>query len=79
MRYILLFFIRVYQKTLSLDHGILGKMFPNMRYCKFNPTCSEYSFEAIKKYGSIKGTGMAIKRISRCNSKTQAGTYDPVI
>jgi putative membrane protein insertion efficiency factor len=79
MKYVLLFIIKIYQKTFSLDHGILGKTFPNMRYCKFNPTCSEYSFEAIKKYGSIKGTVMAVKRIARCNSKTQAGTYDPVV
>jgi len=79
MRYILLFFIRIYQKTLSYDHGLLGKMFPNVRYCKFVPTCSEYAYDAVKKYGSIKGSFMAAKRVARCNSKTPAGTYDPVV
>lgn len=78
MKQILLFLIRIYQKTLSLDHGYLGKVFPNTRYCKFLPTCSEYSYEAIDKYGVLKGGAMAVKRIVKCNPWTEPGKYDPV-
>ena len=44
--------IRFYQKTLSLDHGFLRHRFPN-GYCRFRPTCSEYSLAAFKKYGFL--------------------------
>ncbi len=35
-------------------------------YCRFVPTCSEYTYEAVKKYGVIKGLWLGIKRVSRC-------------
>lgn len=46
--------------------------------CKYEPTCSNYAIEAISKYGSIKGTILAIKRIMRCNPFSKGG-YDPVL
>lgn len=46
--------------------------------CKFTPTCSNYGIEAIKTYGSIKGTILTIKRILRCNPLSKGG-YDPLI
>ena len=46
--------------------------------CKFIPTCSNYGIEAIKEYGSIKGTFLTIKRILRCNPFSKGG-YDPLI
>ena len=78
MSSIVLFFIRIYQKTLSYDHGYLGKLFPNNRPCKFTPSCSEYSYQAIEKYGVIKGGKLAINRISRCTPRATPGQYDPV-
>ncbi|MGB9694685.1 MAG: membrane protein insertion efficiency factor YidD [Caldisericaceae bacterium] len=45
--------------------------------CRFIPTCSEYSFEAINKYGVKKGGWLAIKRILRCNPYFPGG-HDPV-
>ena len=45
--------------------------------CRFVPTCSEYAIQAIKKYGSLKGTYLAIKRILRCHPWGGSG-YDPV-
>lgn len=69
--------IKIYQKTLSLDHGLLGKFVPGIRACIFVPTCSEYAHEAIKRYGSIKGSILAIKRIVRCGPWSAPG-YDPV-
>lgn len=45
--------------------------------CRYTPTCSQYALEAIQKYGAIKGTWLAIKRISRCHPWGGSG-YDPV-
>lgn len=45
--------------------------------CRFTPTCSEYTIEAIKKHGPIKGLWLAVKRISRCHPWGGSG-YDPV-
>ena len=45
--------------------------------CRFKPTCSQYALEAIKKYGIVKGSFLAIKRILRCNPFCNGG-YDPV-
>ncbi|MBP1538962.1 MAG: membrane protein insertion efficiency factor YidD [Prevotella sp.] len=45
--------------------------------CRFTPTCSEYAKEAIKKHGPVKGLGLAIWRILRCNPWGGSG-YDPV-
>lgn len=46
--------------------------------CKFIPTCSNYGIEAIKTYGSIKGSILTIKRIIRCNPLCEGG-YDPLV
>jgi len=68
--------IRIYQKTLSFDHGFMRHFFPN-GYCRFHPTCSEYGYQAVEKYGVIKGGFMAIWRILRCNPFNKGG-HDPV-
>ena len=46
-------------------------------HCKYTPTCSQYAIEAIEKYGPLKGLGLAIWRILRCNPFSKGG-YDPV-
>ena len=46
-------------------------------HCRFYPTCSQYAIEAIQKYGVVKGTFLACKRILRCNPFSEGG-YDPV-
>lgn len=68
MRYILIFLIKVYRL-------IISPLFPSS--CRFTPTCSEYSIEAIKKYGVVKGGILSVKRISRCHPLNPGG-YDPV-
>ena len=45
--------------------------------CKYYPTCSEYTKQAIMKYGTIKGTIKGLKRILRCNPFSKGG-YDPL-
>jgi putative membrane protein insertion efficiency factor len=66
--YVFLYSIRGYQTLLS---PMLG------HHCRFTPTCSEYAYQAIKKYGLIKGTFMSFRRILRCHP-FHPGGYDPV-
>jgi len=68
MKYLIIFFIKLYQIVISPIS--LGK-------CRFTPSCSNYTIEAVIKYGSIRGTIMGIKRIMRCNPFNPGG-YDPV-
>jgi putative membrane protein insertion efficiency factor len=68
-RFPILGIIRVYQKTLS-------KAIPG-NTCRFYPSCSHYSYQAIYKYGVIRGGLMATWRILRCNPFSKGG-YDPV-
>ncbi len=75
-RFFILKLIKIYQKTLSFDHGIFSYLFP-YGFCRFAPTCSQYGYKAIEKYGVIKGGIMAFKRILRCNPFNKGG-YDPV-
>lgn len=71
-----LWLIRFYQKTLSMDHGILSGLF-SYGFCRFTPTCSEYGYEAVKKYGILKGGVLTIWRVLRCNPFGKGG-HDPV-
>lgn len=71
-RQICLGLIRLYQKTISPDHGLWRR--PG---CIYQPTCSQYTYEAIEKYGVVKGSWMGAKRIGRCHPWAHGG-YDPV-
>lgn len=68
--------IRLYQQTISPDHGWFKKRSP-VGFCRFSPTCSEYTYQAIDKYGILKGILMGIWRILRCNPWNPGGK-DPV-
>ncbi len=46
--------------------------------CRFTPTCSAYAYEAITKYGVIKGGWLALKRLLRCNPFYKGDPFDPV-
>ena len=46
--------------------------------CRFVPTCSEYAYEAISKYGAIKGGVLALWRLLRCNPFNEGDIFDPV-
>ena len=71
MKKILIKIINWYQKNISL--WLESK---NIR-CKYYPTCSEYTKQAIKKYGTLKGVFLGILRILRCNPFSKGG-YDPL-
>ncbi|MBO4897958.1 MAG: membrane protein insertion efficiency factor YidD [Clostridia bacterium] len=45
--------------------------------CRFYPTCSEYCYEAVEKYGALKGGFLGLKRILKCNPLFKGG-YDPL-
>lgn len=75
-RNLALFIIKVYQKTLSFDHGWFKIFFPN-GCCKYYPSCSEYGIQAIKKYGAINGSIKTLGRILRCNPWSHGG-HDPI-
>lgn len=68
MKYILIFFIKIYKKCISPF---------KTPCCRFYPTCSQYALEAIKIHGAIKGSYYAVKRILRCNPFCKGGN-DPV-
>lgn len=68
MKKIFILLIRFYQKFIS-------PLFPAK--CRYYPTCSQYTLEAIQEYGVIKGTYLGIKRILRCHPFHEGG-YDPV-
>ncbi len=68
--------ITLYQRTLSPDHGPLRARHP-YGVCRFHPTCSEYTKEAIDRFGVWRGSWMGLKRIGRCHPAA-AGGYDPV-
>ena len=68
MKQVLLLIIRFYRKFISPYKP---------RTCRFYPTCSQYSYEAISRYGAWRGGVLAVKRILRCHPFNPGG-YDPV-
>ncbi len=69
MKRLFLALIRFYQRFIS--PGLPAR-------CRFSPTCSQYAFEAISKYGALRGGWMAFKRLMRCNPFYRGDYFDPV-
>jgi len=67
-KFIVLGLIRFYQRVIS-------PVFPPS--CRFVPTCSEYTYQAVQKYGVIRGLWLGINRLLRCHPFSPGG-YDPV-
>jgi len=66
LKLFILFLIKIYQKTISPDHGWL----PILRLlgqCRHYPTCSQYTYQAIEEKGVFKGLWLGIKRIATCH------------
>jgi putative membrane protein insertion efficiency factor len=68
MKRLMLAVLHLYKKTLS---PFLGT------HCRFYPSCADYMFEAIEKYGVIRGARFGLKRLLRCHP-FHAGGFDPV-
>ncbi len=68
MKKLLIYIIRLYQKYISSN---------TPSTCRFYPTCSTYSIQALEKYGAVKGTYLSIKRILKCHP-FHPGGYDPL-
>ncbi len=69
MKKLLLALIRFYQRHISPY---------TPPACRFTPTCSQYAFEAITKYGAVKGGWLTIRRLARCNPFYKGDSHDPV-
>ena len=69
MKRLFLALIRFYQRSIS-------PLSPPR--CRFYPTCSQYAWEAINKYGAAKGGWLALRRLLRCHPFYKGDTYDPV-
>ncbi len=69
MKKLLLWFITLYKRHIS-------PLTPPS--CRFRPTCSQYAYEAINKYGACKGGYLALRRILRCHPFYKGDPYDPV-
>jgi uncharacterized protein len=68
MKKIIIGFIKLYQKVIS-------PLTPPS--CRFYPTCSHYGIEAVEKHGALKGSWLAVRRISKCHPFHEGG-FDPV-
>jgi putative membrane protein insertion efficiency factor len=77
MKKLILSSIRLYQRYLNFEGVLFRQLFLTDKACRFNPTCSEYLYCAIDKYGTVKGLFLGFKRIIRCHPWNQGG-FDPV-
>ena len=70
MKKLILLLIRFYQQKTPF-------LLRTHQSCRFQPTCSEYTYQAISQYGIIRGSWLGLKRISRCHPWAKAG-FDPL-
>lgn len=72
----IVFIIKLYQRFLSFDHGPLRHIKPHGT-CRFYPTCSQYTIDAINKKGLLRGVWFGFNRLRKCHPFSKGG-YDPI-
>jgi putative membrane protein insertion efficiency factor len=77
MKGIILKLIKLYQRYFSWDAGWAKRLFITDRVCRFEPSCSGYSYQAVEKHGLFKGGWLSLKRVLRCHPWSKGG-QDPV-
>lgn len=77
MKRFVLKLIKFYQRYLSIDHAWAKRFFLTDKVCRYTPTCSEYTYQAVEKYGAIRGLGLGFRRVLRCHPWSKGG-FDPV-
>jgi len=77
MKKIILHLIRFYQKTSFFHLYFFRVLFLSDKICRFTPTCSEYTYQAVEKYDTVQGLYLGLKRIVRCHPWSKGG-FDPV-
>lgn len=75
-RFLCLGAIKVYQRTLSPDHG-WGRLLLPHAGCRYYPSCSAYTYEAVAQFGVARGLTLGLKRLARCHPWAQGG-FDPI-
>lgn len=67
--------IKIFKLFYFIYHGLFPSKIPT---CRFNPTCSKYTLEAIGEYGFFKGSYLSVLRILNCHPLSRKPLYDPV-
>ena len=68
MKYVLIGLLKAYRTLISPLYG---------QVCRYHPSCSAYALDAVREHGSLRGTWLAVRRLTRCHPWA-AGGYDPV-
>jgi putative membrane protein insertion efficiency factor len=77
MKRFLLLLIKTYQRSWLFRSSFLKMLFLTDAVCRFRPTCSIYTYQAIKRYGIMRGGFLSLKRITKCHPWSKGG-YDPL-
>ncbi|OGV88999.1 membrane protein insertion efficiency factor YidD [Microgenomates group bacterium RBG_19FT_COMBO_39_10] len=77
MKKVFLALIKAYKKSWFFRSPLLKFLFLSDAACRFQPTCAEYTYQAVERYGIIRGSLLGLKRIIRCHPWNKGG-YDPV-
>ena len=70
--------VRLFTAAVAGYHHYLHPVTGRWIHCRFEPTCSRYSVEAVQKYGIAKGLALSYRRIRACRRSVPMGTRDPV-
>lgn|SRR6185437_11113637 len=70
--------VALFARSVDLYHEYVHPLTERYIRCRYRPTCSRYSVEAVRKYGIAKGMVLALRRISSCRRSVPMGTVDPI-